>query len=201
MRLGSGFAGRFDLRLTWRPSGRPCSWGLGEYPFLRALSLAVSLLQRVPLANAPKEPKVCALTFGPLAGARGSFAPGSIRGHRFRFASLHLLSMCSTSSNGAARLPPDQSLHSACRRAFRSKAVLELTLIVLSGEEQKRFALALLWERACSRRRPDSRPVFCRCTQFNCGSEPAREGGLIADLFSTGVLNPTVGASLLAKAA
>ncbi|CAI8776091.1 hypothetical protein EMIT0232MI5_160114 [Pseudomonas sp. IT-232MI5] len=107
---------------------------LGEYPLLRVLLLAVSLLQRVPLANAPKEPKVCALTFGPLAGARGSFAPASIRGHRFRFASLHLLSMCSTSSNGAARLPPDQSLHSACRRAPRSKAG-ELTLGLLSGEE------------------------------------------------------------------
>ena len=33
----------------------------------------------------------------------------------------------------AALPPPDKSLHSACRRAFRSKAVLELTLIVLSG--------------------------------------------------------------------
>ena len=58
----------------------------------------------------------------PLAGARGSFVPGSIRGHRFRFASLHLLSMCSTSSNGAARLPPDQSLHSACRRGQQIKS-------------------------------------------------------------------------------
>ncbi|PGR51009.1 hypothetical protein COC44_30250, partial [Bacillus cereus] len=34
---------------------------------------------------------------------------------------------------------PDQSLHSACRRALRSKAVLELTLIVLSGEERGVF--------------------------------------------------------------
>ena len=34
----------------------------------------------------------------------------------------------------AALPPPDQSLHSACRRALRSKAVLELTLIVVSGE-------------------------------------------------------------------
>ena len=33
----------------------------------------------------------------------------------------------------AALPPPDKSLHSACRRALRSKAVLELTLIVLSG--------------------------------------------------------------------
>ncbi|CAI8716618.1 hypothetical protein EMIT0P265_110050 [Pseudomonas zeae] len=109
---------------------------MGEYPLLRVLLLAVPLLQRVTFGKRPKSnQKVCALTFGPLAGARGSFAPGSIRGHRFRFASLHLLSMCSTSSNGAARLPPDQSLHSACRRAPRSKAG-ELTLGLLSGEER-----------------------------------------------------------------
>jgi hypothetical protein len=34
-----------------------------------------------------------------------------------------------------------------------------------------------------------------------CGSEPALEGGLIADLLFADVLNPAAGASLLAKAA
>jgi hypothetical protein len=34
--------------------------------------------------------------------------------------------------------PPDQSLHSACRRALRSRAAAELTLILLSGEKQTR---------------------------------------------------------------
>jgi len=86
------------------------------------------------------------------------------------------------------------------------------------------LAFAFLWERACSRRRPDSRPVSYRCThsncrsepardgglptypflaggtQFQCGSEPAREGGLTADLFFADVLGSTVGASLLAMA-
>ncbi len=57
-----------------------------------------------------------------LALARCSFVPGFIRGHRLRFASLHLLSMCSTSSNGAARPPPDESLHSACRRSRHVKS-------------------------------------------------------------------------------
>ncbi|QAY87025.1 hypothetical protein CUN61_25145 [Pseudomonas arsenicoxydans] len=60
--------------------------------------------------------KTLAPTFGPLAEARGSFAPGSIRGHRLRFASLHLLSMCSTSSNGRCAPTPDESLPSAFRR-------------------------------------------------------------------------------------
>jgi hypothetical protein len=67
----------------------------------------------------------------------------------------------------------------------RSRAAAELTLILLSGEKQKRCevgaALFLLL-------------LFC-------GSEPAREGGLTADLFLTDVLIPTVGVSLLAKAA
>ena len=43
-----------------------------------------------------------------------------------------------------------------------------------------------LWERACSRRRPDSRPVSCRCTHSNCRSEPARDGSLPTDQFLAG---------------
>ncbi|PMX06673.1 hypothetical protein C1X60_23340, partial [Pseudomonas sp. FW215-L1] len=67
--------------------------GLGEYPFLRVLRLAVPLLQRVTFDKRLKSnQKVFTLTFGPRCGS-GSFAPGLIRGHRLRFASLHLLSM------------------------------------------------------------------------------------------------------------
>jgi len=44
----------------------------------------------------------------------------------------------------AALPPPDQSLHSACRRALRSKAVLELTLIVVSGEERGVFGFGFV---------------------------------------------------------
>jgi len=47
-----------------------------------------------------KEPKGLGPGVRPLAGARGSFVPGFIRGHRLRFASLHLLSMCLASPNG-----------------------------------------------------------------------------------------------------
>jgi hypothetical protein len=66
---------------------------LGEYPFLRVLRLAVPLLQRVTFDKRLKSnQKVFTLTFGPRCGS-GSFAPGLIRGHRLRFASLHLLSM------------------------------------------------------------------------------------------------------------
>jgi hypothetical protein len=57
-----------------------------------------------------------------------------------------------------------------------------------------------LWELACQRRRPPSRPVSCRCTQTHCRSEPARDGDLTADLFPADVHGPTVGASLLANA-
>ncbi|MGF6555403.1 hypothetical protein ABIA48_001783 [Pseudomonas sp. S30_BP2TU TE3576] len=57
-----------------------------------------------------------------------------------------------------------------------------------------------LWERACSRRRPASQPTSTECTRSNCGSEPARDGGLPADQFPPNVLGSIVGASLLAMA-
>ena len=44
-----------------------------------------------------------------------------------------------------------------------------------------------MWELACQRWRPGSRPIPCRCTQSKCGSGLAREGGLIADHFLSGV--------------
>ncbi len=64
----------------------------------------------------------------------------------------------------------------------RSRASPELALIVLSGERRRRcavcaecgvrcFALAFLWERACSRRRPDSRPISSGFTgRLSCRS-------------------------------
>ena len=74
----------------------------------------------------------------------------------------------------------------------RSRAAGELTLGLMSGEERgvRRSAFALLWERACSRRRPDSRPISCRHTRINCGSEPARDSGLTADQVPPGRTNP-----------
>jgi hypothetical protein len=93
---------------------------VGVYPLLRLWLLGVSPLRRLTFLQAPKKvsKKRWAPAFGPLAGARGSFVAGFIRGDRLRFAALHLLSICSTASNGAARLPPDESLHSACRRGL-----------------------------------------------------------------------------------
>ena len=79
----------------------------------------------------------------------------------------------------AALPPPDKSLHSACRRALRSKAVLELTLIVLSGEEQERCA-------------------FCSCSCVGAGL-PAMAACQPTNL-PLKSLNFPVGASLLAKA-
>ena len=101
-----------------------CFWGLGlgAYPLLRVLPLAVSLLQRVPFSNAKKEPKGFAPGVRHFAEAQCSLATVSIRGHRLRFASLHLLSMYAASPHGAARLPPDEHLRSACRWGKKSKA-------------------------------------------------------------------------------
>jgi hypothetical protein len=54
-----------------------------------------------------------------------------------------------------------------------------------------------LWDLACQRRRPASQPISPRCTQSNCGSWPASDGGLTANQSLPDVPNPTVGASLL----
>ncbi|VVO20722.1 hypothetical protein PS718_04193 [Pseudomonas fluorescens] len=69
-------------------------------------------------------------------------------------------------------------------RVSRSKAAAELTLILCrSCRRLRSFDLdsAFLWEPACQRWQPPSRPVFCRCTQSTCRSEPARDNGPTAD--------------------
>jgi len=135
--------------------------GLGVYPFLRVLLITVSPLRRVTFFKRQKGNPKRLLLRSALAGS-GSFAPGLIRAQRLRFASLHLLPLCSTSSNGRCAptpgsIPPlslptspvdqDQKRYSSLRSLCRSCRRL------------RSFAFAFLWERACSRRRPDSRPV------------------------------------------
>ncbi len=81
-------------------------FGLGAYPLLRLWPLRVPPLRRVTFDKRLKSnQKVCALTYGPRCRS-GSFAPGSIRAHRLRFASLHLLSMCLASPNGRCAPTP-----------------------------------------------------------------------------------------------
>src|SRR5690349_8748340 len=77
----------------------------------------VSPLRRLTFLQAPKKvsKKRSPLTYGPsprlgvpsLRYSSGRIASGLLRDD--------LLSMCSTSSNGAARLPPDEHLRSAFR--------------------------------------------------------------------------------------
>ena len=75
-------------------------FGLGAYSFLRVLLIRVPPLRRVTFSRRRKSnQKGFTLTFGPRLGS-GPFAPGLIRGHRLRFASLHLLSMCLAAPNG-----------------------------------------------------------------------------------------------------
>ncbi len=123
--------------LTWRPLGRPGSLGLGEYPFLRVLPLAVSLLQRLPLANAPKEAKVLAPAFGAslwlgvpsLRDSSGGIASGLLRCTSSRCVWLR-----QTALRAHPRINPSTQ---PSEGAGTSKALLELTLIVLSGGRPK----------------------------------------------------------------
>jgi len=73
---------------------------LGEYPLLRVLRLAVSPLRRLTFLQAPKKVSKKRLLLRSALAGSGSFAPGLIRAQRLRFASLHLLPLCSTASNG-----------------------------------------------------------------------------------------------------
>ncbi len=54
-------------------------FGLGTYPLLRVLLMAVSPLRRVPFSNAKKEPKGFAPTYGPrkLGSLRSGIDPGA----------------------------------------------------------------------------------------------------------------------------
>ncbi len=100
-------------------------------------------------SNAKKsKQKTLAPACGPLAGARGSFAPGSIRAQRLRFASLHLLlavfGCAKRSLRSHARINPSTQ-PSDVARGSRSKAG-ELTLGLLSGEERGVVGLGFVLE-------------------------------------------------------
>ena len=109
----------------------------GEYPFLRVLRLAVSPLRRVPFANAQKEPKRWAPAFGTslwlgvpsLRDSSGGIAYGLLRCTSSRCVWLRQTALRAHPRINPSTQPSDG--------AGTSKAVLELTLIVLSGEGWK----------------------------------------------------------------
>ena len=117
---------------------------LGVYPFFWVLRLAVSPLRRVPFGKRPKRnQKVFALTFGPLAEARGSFAPGSILAQRLRFASLHLHSLCTTASYGRCAPTPGSIPPLSLPTGSKIKIYSSLRSL-LSGAASPRAAALLL---------------------------------------------------------
>ena len=79
---------------------RCCGWGLWRFR-----SYSESLFQTPECRPSKKEPKGLAPGVRHFAEAQCSLATVFIRGHRLRFASLHLLSMYAATPHGAARLP------------------------------------------------------------------------------------------------
>ncbi|MBC3209637.1 hypothetical protein HU755_22775 [Pseudomonas sp. SWRI111] len=150
---------------------------MGEYPFFAVLRLAVSPLRRVTFFKRQKgNRKGFAPAFGPrrLGFLRCGIDPGAASPVCFAAPPLAVFGFAKRSLRSHARINPSAQPSEVARG---SKA-LELTLIVEWGGFAAGSCAAL----------------------FFCGSEPAREGGLTADLFLTGVCIPTVGASLLAMA-
>ncbi len=146
----------FRLVAPWRPSGRPGSWVLGVYPFLRVLRIAVPPLRRVTFFKRQKGNRKGLLLRSALAGS-GSFAPGLIRAQRLRFASLHLLPLCSTSSNGRCAPTPG------------SIPPLSLPTSPVDQDQKRYSSLRSLWSGAAS-----PRAAALLCLGF-CRSEPARD--------------------------
>jgi hypothetical protein len=130
----------------------------------------------------------------PLAGARCSFVPAFIWGHRLRSASRRPpLDVCGFAARRYAPAPQINASTQPAEGAGRSKAAGELPLGLLSGEERAVYfgfycgswpagdggpptdqSLAgvhqTLWELACQRRRPANRPISCRCTPNPVGA-------------------------------
>ena len=135
----------------------------------------------------------------PLARARCSFAPAFIWGHRLRSATRRPpLDVCGYAARRYAPAPQmnasTQPAEGAGRSKARSRAAGELPLGLLSGEERV-VHHDLLWELACWRWRPASRPISCRCTPNPVGA------GLPADQFLADVHQTSVGAGVPAMTA
>jgi len=136
---------------------------LGVYPLLWVLRLAVSPLRRGTFSRRRKSTQKGLLLRSALAGS-GSFAAGSIRAQRLRFASLHLLPLCLAAPDGR------------CAPTPRSIPPLSLpTSPVDQKQDQEHSSLRSLLSGAAS---PRAAALLCFC-----GSELAREGGLTANSF------------------
>ncbi len=132
------------------------------YPLLRVLLITVSPLRRGTFSKRRKSTQKGLLLRSALAGS-GSFAAGLIRAQRLRFASLHLLPLCTTASYGRCAPTPG------------SIPPLSLPTSPVD-QDQEHSSLRSLLSGAAS---PRAVARLCFCF---CGSEPAREGGLTADL-------------------
>jgi hypothetical protein len=139
---------------------------LGVYPFFLGLRLAVSPLRRVTFSKRRKgNRKGFAPAFGPLAGARGSFAPGSIRGAAptvcFAAPPLAVFGCAKRSLRSHPRINPSTQ-PSDVARGSRSKALSSLRSSCVGAAAGCDPLILLV--------------LFV-------GVELAREGGLTADPF------------------
>jgi len=147
----------------WRPLGRPGSGCFGCISVASGVAYGGFALTARHFFQTPKKyPKRLAPTSGP-SQARGPFAPGSIQAQRLRFASLHLRALCLAAPDGrCAPTPgsiPPLSLPMSLVRQDQDQEHSSWRSLCRSCRRLRSFDLAFAWERACSRMRPDSRPV------------------------------------------
>ena len=126
------------------------------------------------LLQTPKSNQNALLLRSALAGS-GSFAAGSIRAQRLRFASLHLLPLCLAAPDGRCAPTPG------------SIPPLSLPTSPVDQDQKPYSSLRSLLSEAAS---PRAAALLCFC-----GNEPARDSGLAANQFRPDTHDPTVGAA------
>ena len=151
---------------TWRPLGRPGSWGFGCLSVASGVAAGGFALTASHFSRRRKVTKRLGPGVRPsprLGFLRCEVHPGASPPVCFAAPPLDVFGCAKRSLRSHPRINPSTQPADGAGTA-RSRAAAELTLILLSGEKHAvcMDCFAFLWERACSRRRPMGRPISNR---------------------------------------
>jgi hypothetical protein len=169
--------------LSWRPLGRPCSWGFGCISVASGVAAGGFAFTASHFCRRPKVTK----TLGPgvrpslrLGFLRSGIHPGASPTVCFAAPPLDAFGFAKRSLRSHPRINPSTQ---PAEGASRSRAAAELALILLSGAALPHAVHTNQNCRPSPARdgglRADQSPP--EHTQLNCGSWLASEGGLTAD--------------------
>ncbi|KAE9650145.1 hypothetical protein EJA71_01800 [Pseudomonas sp. PB106] len=154
--------------------GRPGSWGFGCISVSAGVAAGGFALTASHFCRRPKVTKTLGPGVRPARWGSGflrsGIDPGASPPVCFAAPPLDVFDFVERSLRSHTRISPSTQPAEGAGTA-RSKAVLELALIVLSGAALPRgvFAIRNCGSQPCWRWRPDSQPVSCGCTQSLVG--------------------------------